>query len=87
MLRLPRCRFVHLPSGVPLAEPYAGGEVTDLKRKLTLTFLAMALGVASAAPVALAAPDFGPGNSSKGPKDPGAKCHPPGQTVTTPGCK
>ena len=30
---------------------------------------------------------FGPGNSDKGPKDPGAKCHPPGQTTTEPGCK
>jgi hypothetical protein len=32
-------------------------------------------------------PDFGPGNSSKGPNDGGAKCHPPGQTVFEPGCK
>ena len=39
------------------------------------------------APAAVAAPDFGPGNSSKGPNDGGAKCHPPGQTVNTPGCK
>ena len=31
--------------------------------------------------------NFGPGNSDKGPHDPGAKCHPPGQTVGTPGCK
>jgi hypothetical protein len=30
---------------------------------------------------------FGPGNSSKGPNDGGAKCHPPGQTVNEPGCK
>jgi hypothetical protein len=37
--------------------------------------------------VAGADPDFGPGSSSKGPNDGGAKCHPPGQTVTTPGCK
>ncbi len=36
---------------------------------------------------AFADPDFGPGNSSKGPNDPAAKCHPPGQTVTEPGCK
>jgi hypothetical protein len=27
------------------------------------------------------------GNSSKGPNDGGAKCHPPGQTETEPGCK
>ena len=45
----------------------------------------LSLGVA--APAAYAAPDFGPGNSSKGPNDGGAKCHPPGQTVTEPGCK
>jgi hypothetical protein len=31
--------------------------------------------------------NFGPGNSDKGPHDSGAKCHPPGQTVGTPGCK
>lgn len=36
---------------------------------------------------AKADPDFGPGNSSMGPHDPGAKCHPPGQTVDEPGCK
>jgi hypothetical protein len=42
---------------------------------------------ALAAPAALADPDFGPGNSSKGPNDGGAKCHPPGQTVNEPGCK
>lgn len=37
--------------------------------------------------VASADPDFGPGNSSKGPQDPGALCHPPGQTVDFPACK
>jgi len=36
---------------------------------------------------AVAAPDFGPGNSSKGPHDPGALCHPPGQTSEFPACK
>jgi hypothetical protein len=46
------------------------------------------LGVLGAlAPAALGDPDFGPGNSSKGPNDAGAKCHPPGQTVNEPGCK
>lgn len=35
----------------------------------------------------LADPDFGPGNSNKGPHDPGAKCHPPGQTVDLSECK
>jgi len=32
-------------------------------------------------------PDFGPGNSNKGPHDPGAICHPPGQTANFPACK
>ena len=73
-------------SGFRLAETCAGEEVTDLKRKLTVTFLAVAFGVASAAPV-LAAPSFGPGNSGGGPNAGNAKCHPPGQTTTTPGCK
>jgi hypothetical protein len=56
------------------------------RRKFTAGLLATAVLVVSAAPAA-AAPDFGPGNSSKGPNDGGAKCHPPGQTVDTPGCK
>jgi hypothetical protein len=42
---------------------------------------------ASGAGVAFADPDFGPGNSQKGPNDAGAKCHPPGQTEDEPGCK
>ena len=50
----------------------------------TLLATAMVVGPATAA---LAAPDFGPGNSQKGPNDGGAKCHPPGQTVDEPGCK
>ena len=45
--------------------------------------LTLLLGASAAA----ADPDFGPGNSSKGPNDGGAKCHPPGQTETEPGCK
>jgi hypothetical protein len=48
-------------------------------------------GVLSVAALSISAPavagNFGPGNSDKGPHDPGAKCHPPGQTVGTPGCK
>jgi hypothetical protein len=54
-----------------------------VKRIAALT-AALALGMSG---VAAAAPDFGPGNSSKGPNDGGAKCHPPGQTVFEPGCK
>jgi hypothetical protein len=52
-------------------------------------WLAGALAIAALAiPASPAfAGDFGPGNSNKGPHDAGAKCHPPGQTVDTPGCK
>lgn len=50
-----------------------------------VAFSAMIVG--GAALPAAADPDFGPGNSSKGPHDPGAKCHPPGQTENEPGCK
>jgi len=58
----------------------------DMRKRLAIAFAT--LGVLGAlAPAALADPDFGPGNSSKGPNDGGAKCHPPGQTVTEPGCK
>jgi hypothetical protein len=37
--------------------------------------------------LAFADPDFGPGNSTKGPQDAGALCHPPGQTEDFPACK
>jgi hypothetical protein len=57
-----------------------------MRRKLVAGLLAAAALSITAAP-AVADPDFGPGNSSKGPNDGGAKCHPPGQTVDTPGCK
>jgi len=54
----------------------------------TLAAAAIIGGVlAAAAGVAVADPDFGPGNSSKGPQDPGALCHPPGQTSLFPACK
>jgi hypothetical protein len=36
---------------------------------------------------ALASRSFGPGNSQKGPHDPGALCHPPGLTKLFPACK
>lgn len=54
-------------------------------RKLIVSAIAVAS--LAMAGTAFADPDFGPGNSSKGPNDPGAKCHPPGQTVDEPGCK
>jgi len=55
-----------------------------MRKKITAVLLGSAFALSVAAAPAVADPDFGPGNSSKGP---GAKCHPPGQTVTTPGCK
>jgi hypothetical protein len=55
-----------------------------MRRKIALAVGALMLALPG---TALADPDFGPGNSSKGPQDPGAKCHPPGQTVEEPGCK
>jgi hypothetical protein len=58
-----------------------------MKKRLGVAFTTLALLGALAPAAALADPDFGPGNSSKGPNDPGAQCHPPGQTVDTPGCK
>jgi hypothetical protein len=57
-----------------------------MRKTITAIVLAIAVLVGGASAVS-ADPDFGPGNSSKGPLDGGAKCHPPGQTVTEPGCK
>jgi hypothetical protein len=63
-----------------------GGE--KMRKRITLLISALMLALSmSFGGMALADPDFGPGNSSKGPHDAGAKCHPPGQTVNTPGCK
>jgi hypothetical protein len=65
----------------------------DLADKEEHTMKRMALAVVASltlllgAAAAAADPDFGPGNSSKGPNDGGSKCHPPGQTVEEPGCK
>lgn len=53
-------------------------------RKLLIALGCGLILAVSGAAVAGADPDFGPGNSQQGP---GAKCHPPGQTVTEPGCK
>jgi hypothetical protein len=58
-----------------------------VKRRIIVAIAAAVLSLGVAAPAAYATPDFGPGNSSKGPHDPGAKCHPPGKTVDEPGCK
>jgi hypothetical protein len=57
-----------------------------LRRAIVATVLALsAAGLGTG--IAAADPDFGPGNSSKGPQDPGAICHPPGQTADRPACK
>jgi hypothetical protein len=63
-----------------------------MRRKLVAGLLAAAALSITAAP-AVADPDFGPGNSSKGPNDGGAKCHAPGHGTgpgandPVPGCK
>jgi hypothetical protein len=63
-----------------------GGCSMSIKtRKCTAGLLAAVVLAVSATPAA--AGSFGPGNSDKGVHDAGAKCHPPGQTVDTPGCK
>ncbi len=77
------------PDRTPRDPEGAGKGGEGMKRKLAVSFLAMALGAASAAP-AFADPSFGPGNKGGGEGNAGpqgAKCHPPGQTTTTPGCK
>jgi hypothetical protein len=57
-----------------------------MRKKIAAVLLGGAFALSVPA-TAVADPDFGPGNSSKGPHDGGAKCHPPGQTETEPGCK
>jgi TolA-binding protein len=57
-----------------------------MKRKVIAVLFASLMAIATAAP-AFAAPSFGPGSSGGGPNDANAKCHPPGQTTETPGCK
>jgi hypothetical protein len=49
--------------------------------------IACCVGALAIPATALAGTDFGPGGSSKGPHDPGALCHPPGQTADFPACK
>jgi hypothetical protein len=56
-----------------------------MRKKIAAVLLAGAF--ALSIPATAVAGNFGPGNSDKGPHDPGAKCHPPGQTVDEPGCK
>ena len=56
-----------------------------MRRKLMAITLASAFALSSG--TAFAAADFGPGGSSKGPQDSGARCHPPGQTGDRPECR
>jgi hypothetical protein len=59
-----------------------------MRKRITLLMAALAMAVTmSLGTVAFAAPSFGPGSSGGGPHAGNAKCHPPGQTTTTPGCK
>jgi hypothetical protein len=59
-----------------------------MRKRITLLVSALAVALSmTASAVAFADPSFGPGNSGGGPNDGNAKCHPPGQTTTTPGCK
>ena len=62
-------------------------EEEDMRRRKLLAAVLATGALAIPAAPAIADPDFGPGNSQKGPHDGGAKCHPPGQTVFEPGCK
>ena len=63
------------------ADPHA------LRRRLAWLTGVMTALLLTIGGTAVADPDFGPGNSGKGPHDPGALCHPPGQTDTFPACK
>jgi hypothetical protein len=71
----------------------AGGRITPDSPQEERTMKRIAVAVVASlalllgATAAAADPDFGPGNSSKGPNDGGSKCHPPGQTEFEPGCK
>jgi hypothetical protein len=61
-------------------------DYTPVKRAV-FTTVAVAGLLGGTATAAFADPDFGPGNSAKGPQDAGALCHPPGQTTDFPACK
>lgn len=59
-------------------------------RRKTLAGLLAAAALSVAAVPAFADPAFGPGNNGGGQGNSGpqvGKCHPPGQTTDTPGCK
>jgi Spy/CpxP family protein refolding chaperone len=56
-----------------------------MRKRIAALFAALAV-LAAVAPGAMAA-DFGAGNSSAGPHDANAKCHPPGQTSDLAPCR
>jgi hypothetical protein len=62
-----------------------------MRKRITLLFTALMLALTMLlGGVAFADPAFGPGNAGGGEGNSGpqvGKCHPPGQTTTTPGCK
>ena len=61
-----------------------------MKRRILAAIAAAVLSLGVAAPMAYADPAFGPGNNGGGQGNSGpqeGKCHPPGQTTDTPGCK
>jgi hypothetical protein len=58
-----------------------------MRKRISFLFAAVMMLTMSFSGAAFADPDFGPGNSSKGPQDAGAKCHPPGQTGDRAECK
>ena len=67
------------------------GRMSKTRRVMAGVLSVLALSIVGV-PVASADPAFGPGNKgggegNSGPQAQGAKCHPPGTTVGTPGCK
>ena len=65
--------------------------MSKTRRRATAVLAALALTATSVVvPASLADPAFGPGNGGGGVGNSGpqvGKCHPPGQTTFTPGCK
>ena len=61
-----------------------------MRKRITAVVLGAALGISVLAAPAFGDPAFGPGNNGGGAGNSGpsvGKCHPPGQTTDTPGCK
>jgi len=58
-----------------------------MRKRIAVAFATLGVLGALAPAAALADPALGPGSTGGGPHHANAKCHPPGQTTTTPGCK